>query len=87
MQSGQPAHAFWDCTWREVDIILKASYRRDSHLAWLSAKYAAFAYHEPNKIPDSLAVEKPNPAPMREADAIAARAILIGWASRSAAHG
>jgi hypothetical protein len=41
-----------------MEIIIGASVRRDAHLAWLKAQYAAVGYHNPKEMP---------PDPLREA--------------------
>lgn len=43
---------------REIWVIRQAAARRDAHLAWLAACYAAPAYHAPNDMPgDPMDIE------------------------------
>jgi len=39
-------------TFGELPIILRAAEVRDARLAWQSAQYARFAYHQPNDMPE-----------------------------------
>lgn len=50
--SGNNPREFSGVTFKEMQIIIDASSRRDARMAWLSAQYARFAYHEPNNMPD-----------------------------------
>lgn len=36
---------------RELQVVLEGAARRDERQAWLTAQYAAFAYHDPKRMP------------------------------------
>ena len=59
VQAGQPSEKFGTVTFRELQIVVEASARRDARQAWLAAQYAAFAYHAPNEMPPDPTNEKP----------------------------
>jgi hypothetical protein len=60
--AGQDPAQFPNMTLREIVVVLDAAAMRDARLAWQAAKYARFAYHQPNDMPDDPALpSKPEP--------------------------
>lgn len=58
--------------------------RRDARLAWLSAQYARYAFHDPNDMPEDPGVSESGSARGGEADRAYVRAWMKAKATRTA---
>lgn len=71
--AGQNPATFSTFTLREIAIISEASGLRDARLAWQAARYMAYAYHQPNDMPECPGTQ-PEPGTQSQADAAYVRA-------------
>lgn len=73
MRLGQPYAAFWDLTFREYQLVVRALHKRAGDKAKRArlmnqelAHLVAYAYHQPDKMPDLT--REPEPREMSAAE-------------------